>query len=426
MRARGCRRLAFLLALLAAPAVARAGPELFALVPDSAGAGETIRLKGRGLSDARYVLFAAGQTVKRARFRALSDAELEVVVPDYLRAGTPAIVAVAAPTGATVAEPPSVQVVDATSAPGAAASFYRVKRGGAVPRARGVALIEDGGTVSDSDAVGLHLVRKGGLLLGFANGGGLVIHEPGALFGPKFRERTTPEGRITYMEVPTIKASPGIAPFLFAAPRQAAGAARGAPAVREIDPPAGTFGQVVAVRGDGFLGTTAVFFADGQGLGLLPAGFRVESDRLLRVEVPDPAADAGRDAVAVRSGPRPRFQLLVVINRKGATVTVPAGAGGRALREVPGLFAYVGPGQFSRGAGGVQYIDSGGVATHPAALLLLKDDARLAAANAGAIVAEPRAILPEILAKRGGAAASFRVGSIAPSPLRSPFLLREP
>jgi hypothetical protein len=435
MRGRVARWGLCALALLAVgpafPREARGGPEIFALVPDSAGAGEPIRLKGRGLRDARYVVFAAGRTVKKARFRVLSDAELEVTAPDFFLPGVAATVAVASPSGATVGMPPSAEVVDRSAPERSAASFYHVKKGGLVSTARGIAVIEDGGTVAASDPVAMHFVKKGGLLVAYSNGGGVVFHEPGAQFGPRFRDPAQPEGRITYVRVPEITVSPGIAPFLFQAPRQPPGDPRAAPAIRELDPPSAAGGQIITLRGTGFLGTTAVFFADGSPGGLHQAGFRAATDRELKVEVPDDGAAARRpiprltrDAFGrLRRLERPQF--LVVVNPKGATVTVPADLEGRPLRSVAGLFQYVGRGMFSGRTNGVQYVDSGGVVTEPAGLLFLKNGSRLATPAVGAAFYEPEAVLPEPLANRG-ARLAIRVPSITPSPLRTMFVDRTP
>ena len=62
-----------------------AGPEIFSINPDEAPAGAPILIRGRHLKDTKRVVFAAGPIVKPAQFKALSDRELEVIAPEFLR-----------------------------------------------------------------------------------------------------------------------------------------------------------------------------------------------------------------------------------------------------------------------------------------------------------------------------------------------------
>src|SRR5262249_42456880 len=141
---------------------ARADPEIFALTPETGPAGMPVQIKGKGLKATRHVIFAVGRTVKTARFRVVSDEEVQVLAPEYYRPDAAATVAVLTPSGLTVAMPAAVQVVRTrthgrnASEPGA--SFYHVLKGGRVASAGSVAVIEYGGVVDRSDTPAMQLV----------------------------------------------------------------------------------------------------------------------------------------------------------------------------------------------------------------------------------------------------------------------------
>src|SRR5205807_1304396 len=108
----------------AAPSQKKSAPEIFSISPNEGSAGQLIKVRGAGFEQTRYVLFCAGRTGQQARFKVLSDAELEVAAPPYFRAGTSAVVVVAGPNGATVATPASVLEVDNAANGGETATFY--------------------------------------------------------------------------------------------------------------------------------------------------------------------------------------------------------------------------------------------------------------------------------------------------------------
>lgn len=404
-------------------------PEIFGLSPDEGPVETRIRLEGRHLKDTTAVVFSAGWTVRRARFKVLSDRELEVIAPSFLREGTPATVAVITHHGATVGVPADALTVDQQGAGSRErAAFYHVMQGGRVPVANGISLIEAGGSVNKSHSVGMHFVKRGGVLMGFPNGEGAVFLEHGAILGPKFRDPSAAEAHVKLVPVREIRPSPGIAPFLFRAPEPLPGAAARVPHIQRIAPPAGIYGEIITLSGVGFTGTTDVYFCNGLHNALTPAGFQVVSDRTLRVEVPAaggaplpkpprvPFVPGGRVAVSSHVSARPQF--LIVVNPKGATVTVPADVSGRPLREVYDLFQYVGPGRQSTRVNGVYYVASGGVAAHSAGLVFLKDGSRLAAGDVGGVFCEPDVVVPGDLSGRKNV---HRVNHIEASPVRVPF-----
>src|SRR5215470_5147642 len=95
--------------ILAGPA--RAGPEIFALIPETGPAGTPVQIKGKGLATAKHVVFAVGRTLRTARFQVVSDEEVQVIAPEYYRPAAAATVAVLTPSGLAVAVPAAVQVV---------------------------------------------------------------------------------------------------------------------------------------------------------------------------------------------------------------------------------------------------------------------------------------------------------------------------
>lgn len=393
----------------AAPAIAAPnGPEIYSITPNEGAAGDTIQIKGRALRETTQVIFAVGSTSKPAKFKAVSDKELEVVVPDYYLPEASATVAVITRAGATVGMPPSAVRVDGASrqTPGLRA-FCHVLKEGVVQAANGVSLIEDGGAVMDSGQAPMHLVKSGGLLDTFNNAAGLIIHEPGALFGRYFQQETknSYEWHLKRIQVPHISGSLGIDPFLFKAPEQATGAAKTAPHIRSIKPPRASYGDVITLQGQGFLETSRVFFDRGMGHDeFLPAGFKVVSDRLLRVVVPD------------RSQPHHHEVVVMVVNPKGMSVTLPPRS--RTMRTLnsreQGEFFL--PKEngiwFKPGGGSIQLVEQGQRVGN-ANLVFAKNGAKISPFVPRVMFYEPEADVPLTAMKK--AENIFAVEKIVPS-----------
>src|SRR5262249_7516238 len=125
-------------------------PEIFSISPGEGPAGTVIKVTGTGFEHTRYVLFAAGRTGQPAKFKVVSDTELEVTAPKYLRGGTSATLAVVTPNGATVGMPASVLDVDHRQrGAGNEATFYRVQAGGVLHSVNeGIVLVEEGGVAA--------------------------------------------------------------------------------------------------------------------------------------------------------------------------------------------------------------------------------------------------------------------------------------
>lgn len=403
--------LAAALAVLACSAsglAAASDPEIYSLTPSEGAAGDTIRIKGRALRETTLVIFAVGCTSKPAKFKALSDKELEVVVPDYYLPDATATVAVITRAGATVGMPPSALRVDGASRPTPGLrTFCHVLKEGVVQAANGVSLIEDGGAVMDSGQAPMHFVKRGGMLDKFNNAAGLIIHEPGALFGKYFQRETmnSYEWHLKRIQVPHISGSLGIDPFLFKAPQQTAGAAKAAPRIRSIHPPQASYGDVIALEGLGFLETSQVFFDIGMGYDeFLPAGFKVVSDRQLRVVVPDQPQPHGAEVV------------IMVVNPKGMCVTLPprrrtihAGNG----REMGRVFLPKENGiWFKPGGGSIQLVEKG-QRVGDAQLVFAQDGAKISPFVPRVMFYEPGADVPLTAMKK--AKNIFPVDKITPS-----------
>lgn len=409
--------------------VLAAGPEIFSLSPDQGPADKPILLRGKHLEGTRRVFFSAGCVVKTARFKVLTDREIEVIAPDFFLEGTEATVAVLTDQGITVGMPPDAETIDADSPSTAgSAPFSLVKRGGVIGYVQGISMVEDGGVVQGSTTlVGMHFVQKGGILLGFSNAEGVVFEEPGATLGPAFfnNTRPLPEQEVTRVHVPHISVSRGIPRFRFETPEQAPGPLESAPKIERIEPTVAKYGAVLDVRGTGFLGTTAVYFSTNLSPPLSPAGFRVVSDRHLKVEVPS-ANGAGiprRQMDLLHRNKQWKWpfapvkpQFVIVVNPKGVTVTVPAAPSGQPLREVYDLFEYVGAGQSSTRDHQVSLVGPDGLATNNSGVLFLKNGARLATSVGYDVFFEPQVELP---ASRNNAKKYHRVESINVSPLRT-------
>ncbi|HLJ10305.1 MAG TPA: IPT/TIG domain-containing protein, partial [Planctomycetaceae bacterium] len=61
--------------------------EIFSFSPSEGPAGTTIKVTGTGFENARHVLFCVGRTGRMAKFKVVSDEQIEVTAPPYLHAG---------------------------------------------------------------------------------------------------------------------------------------------------------------------------------------------------------------------------------------------------------------------------------------------------------------------------------------------------
>ena len=254
-----------LAALLAIPVSALAGPEIFSIEPESGPAGTPIQLKGTGLLSTGRIVFAVGRTISRARFKVVSDQEVDIIAPDYFRPGGAATVAVFTEHGAAVAMPATVQTVrspvQGTNVNEIGESFFHVLDGGVLSTAGAVAVIEQGGVVVQSSNPAMQFVKSGGALLEFHNGNGIVFYEPGAKLGPGVVKPNRPVP-VTLVRVPEITACPGVGPFRFvaAAAPDLANPPAVPPVIRGLSSRAAPAGAIVTLTGNGFARTIEVSF----------------------------------------------------------------------------------------------------------------------------------------------------------------------
>jgi hypothetical protein len=284
-----------------------AAPEIFSISPGEGPAGTVIKVTGTGFERTRYVLFAAGRTGQQAKFKVISDKELEVTAPKYLRGGTSATLAVVTPNGATVGMPASVLDVDHRQrGAGNEATFYRVHPGGMLHSVNeGIVLVEEGGVAAAPEKSILCLVKNGGTLQNTDRFSGLAIHEPKAVFeaGPNPHNPST-----RLMRVPVITASVGVEPFVYFRSESASTLAESPPTVQSIAPGRVPAGGVLTLHGKGLSETSEVLFlADEATRSVLSADFQIVSDTELDVQVPETTASRSR---------------VVVINPKGATLVI--------------------------------------------------------------------------------------------------------
>jgi hypothetical protein len=293
-------------AIVHAARLPKNAPEIFSIDPSEGPAGTVVKVTGSGFEHTRYVLFAAGRTGQQAKFKVLSDKELEVTAPVYLREGTSATVVVVTGSGAAVGVPASVLEVDHRQHGGRnTATFYRVLNGGVLDDSAGIVLVDEGGQASAHDASSICFVRNNATLLNTERFAGLVIHEPDANLqtGP---HPYNPSTRL--LKVPVITASVGVEAFIYHRAEVPPTRAESPPEVKALSPNKAPRGGVVTLRGKGFSETSEILFVAAEQAGhALSAEFRIVSDSELELEIPE------LQTADVR---------LVVINPKGATLVV--------------------------------------------------------------------------------------------------------
>ena len=290
----------------AAPPPKPASPEIFSFTPAEGPAGTVIKLKGTGFDHTRFVLFCTERTGRNAQFKVVSDTELEVTAPPYLRSGVAATLVVVTPNGATVGVPPSVLEVDGNRHKGSAATFYHVLAGGHADSPKGIVLVENGGIARAPHDVSIGFVKSGGTLQAADRFSGLLIHEPGAILSTEHPNPSNPSTRL--MRVREITASRGIEPFLYHNPISSDAPATAPPIVKSIYPSRIPVGGIVTLSGTGLAETKEVVFVPEDGAKtVVPGDFRIVSDSRLEVEIPESLTADAR---------------MLVVNPKGATIVV--------------------------------------------------------------------------------------------------------
>lgn len=308
--------------LYAAPP--KSGPEIFSLAPDQGPAGQEIELKGSGLSETRHVYFCVGHKVREAKFKVVSDQLLQLNAPPFFQSGLLATVVVQTQSGVTVGLPASTLTVsNIANHPGNANSFSHVLKKAVLSGTSGSVLIEEGGA-ADAPSSGLCFVKNGGTLLNVHGFRGLVFHEPQARVqaAPANRQAQHPQhshhfhhshhsyvSSLPFQSIVStnITASAGIEPFLYQRPQEPDEPAKSAPKVTTVAPAFLRSGEVITLRGSGFLQTQNVYVIHAPGNAVLTVGHHVVSDTQLEFELPDRVVGS---------------PLLLIVNPKGATLAL--------------------------------------------------------------------------------------------------------
>jgi hypothetical protein len=373
-----------------------AAPSIKKLDPAEGRAGQKIKVIGDDLKRTRSVDFLVGKTFRAAKFRPLSNTELEITVPEFHRPGAQALILLQSPDGVTVTWPATETVVRENDpqpkqqSPASPAQVVHVLRGGVVKNAGVTTLIAAGGVVSRADRAPLVLVKNGGTLVeGDGNHPAIVVYEPAARFG---RDVFAPGQQKLVLPVREIGVAEGVGPFVYRpAPVKAElKVATAPPEVTLVHPLIVLPGDMVTLTGKGFAGTEEVYLASGS---MHAAGFKIVSDTELEVDTPDDFT--GRSCE------------LIVINAKGLTVTMspppqPVFPAARPRREDMPHFLHVADGTVLTGKETNQLvnraiflIDSGGTisgGSHQAVVLVKSGGTALDAG--GPVFFEPGATVP--------------------------------
>jgi hypothetical protein len=339
-----------------------------AIEPNHASPGAKIKLVGHGFRGTKKVLFVVGGfQCKEARFHTLSDAELQVEVPEYLTADLQAAILVETASGVTVTVPRDQLIPISSPTKTFQDRFVQVEAGGTADHGgSSVTLIDRDGMVSAGRR--LTLVAKGGRVDGASatrdRSANLIFAEPGATVGMKAHTFALVK------QVPHVSGSPVDELFTYDAiddelqPPDDPAQLR-APYISALKPAEGIGGDIIEIHGTGFTGTRSVEFIGGIATSRTAAAFRALSDRVLRAEVP---------VLQVISSPfmPPEDIYVVVESARGVAFTMPRGI--RPL-TVPNVRA-----------GGVMWLGKGGSYTgHSGPQVLLVDDGGLAVRSGGRV-----------------------------------------
>lgn len=313
------------------------------IVPNEGAAGAMLRLHGKGFTGTKKVTFIVQSLAEKdAVFKVISDEELSVIAPEYLEAGLEAAVLVHSDAGVTVSTPNADTVI--VTEPGQQKDGYAraIRKGGISESGGMISLVEDSGILA-SPAV-ITLIKKGGRLAA-SPARSTVYYEPGGLFEGDVKKHEN------QLEVPRVTLSPVKSLYTFTMPKHAEGESKSPPRIASVTPDHGKPGDIIVLRGAGFLGTESVAFFPGQG-DQGKAGFEVVSDEVLRLQV-------AASRKWYRSG-----DIIVVQTPKGLTLAI-----GKDTPKIEGdadarhrVKWITKGGVFRGGGGGAMYlVDEGGI-----------------------------------------------------------------
>lgn len=372
-------------------------PLVTSITPEEAEAGDQLAIKGSDLKGTRKVLFVSGSTMKNAKFKVVSDSELDVTFPEYYRGSGSATLIIIGSEGATVGMSEKFKMVDVAKGDNASQPFPNELLKGTLNSGGGIVVVAEDGILSRSHQGAVCLVKRGGTVSEFH--GHLILHEAEAKFASNARADRSPPALVKVKE---ITVSPRIEPVTIKTPQPPQPFARHPPELSAITSRAAP-GDIIDIRGKHLERTTQVLFYNGVSA-LKEAGFKAINDGALRVEVPQ--LTARRHVVMVVN---PAGMATNICRNALSPVAIDPRQGRQAMQDqlmsMTFQVEYVGPNQvWSEGSGGrIIIIDKGGTLTQAggACLFLVLNGGRLAYNPNGSVLHEDDAQVPTVRPKPG-------------------------
>jgi hypothetical protein len=406
MAMRSAAPRAFVVLLLGVTIVqkARAADEpplaVTAIDPSHGPSGTKMKLVGRGFRGTKKVRFVVGQLkTKEAKFRAVSDTELEVHAPEYLTTDLQAAIIVESGAGVTVTVPRYQLRTISNPSSTRGDKFLNVRAGGT--SANGgtcVTVIDKDGTVSMTGRA--TLIAKGGRVdNAFARAdrsASFIYAEPGALIADKARLDAT------VFQVPHVYCSPIDELFTYEAVKDESQASYDtqqarAPHISSIKPNDGEGGDIVEIHGTGLSSARSVEFFESGIQKRHSAPFRIQSDTVLRVEVP---------AMWRAVGHQMPMPALVIVNLPGGIAfTLPRAVQPKTTPNstLQGeLVTWIGRGGSISGGVPIALVDDGGLLTKGGGTIcFVKNGGTIVQRQSLTVYYEPNAKLDDAVRQSG-------------------------
>jgi hypothetical protein len=288
-------------------------PRLIKIDPSEGSVDQQIRFLGENLSKTRSIHFLVKHVDRPAKFRVVSNSELEVTVPEIYRPNAEALVILRFDDGVLLTCPPNEVIVRenlerTVGRPNLdfGTKVAHVLQGGVLPNSSIPTIVERGGIANSVRAeCPLLMVKAGGVAgrpeMQTSDMPRWLFYERGAELHGELLDIGW-----TIIPVRNIHLAEGVGPFEFRAPPIAdeLKVAKAVPQITAIAPGTASVGDIITVRGKGFSGTSKVYVVCGK---TYDAGFRLVSDSELKFES--------------HEGYMQGHVELIVINSKGLAVT---------------------------------------------------------------------------------------------------------
>jgi hypothetical protein len=272
-----------------------AGPKITKMEPSEGMANQTIRLIGENLSKMRSVQFLVNHVYQTAKFRVVSNSELELIVPEVYESDVEALLILQHDDGVILTCPSNEIVVrenspriPSSSSVDTKVTLIHVIQDGVLDRVKTATVVESGGVVSKTERhCPLLMVKNGGLVGPPENHTSLrqgwLFHEPEAKLSKDF---LSAKSSWKIIPVRNIHLAEGIGPFVFRSPPIADELKPSVtiPQITAISPGTASSGDTITVKGKGFSGTSRVFVVCGFAH---EAAFKLLSDSVLKVALPE-------------------------------------------------------------------------------------------------------------------------------------------